>query len=68
MTDHCNSFDFRKLRPLHKFVTAVVGAVIAFATLVVMSPPAEIQSYEWLSGGIGLATALGVYRIANKDA
>jgi hypothetical protein len=48
-----------------KAITAVVGAGIAFATLVVTSEPTAITSSEWLSGGIGLATALGVYRVGN---
>lgn len=49
-----------------KTVTALAGAGIAFATLVVTSAPAAISSSEWLSGGIGLATALGVYALPNK--
>lgn len=54
------------LAPYRKTVVAVVGAVIAFATLVVTSPSGPITSSEWLSGAIGLATALGVYGLANK--
>lgn len=49
-----------------KSLTAVCGAVIAFATLVITSAPAAITASEWLSGGIGLATALGVYSVANS--
>jgi hypothetical protein len=49
-----------------KTITAVVGAGVAFATLVVTSEPAAISSSEWLSGGIGLVTALGVYRVGNE--
>lgn len=49
-----------------KTITAVVGAGVAFATLVITSAPAEITASEWLSGGIGLATALGVYSVANS--
>jgi len=48
-----------------KTITAVVGACIAFAALVVTSDPSDISSSEWLSGAIGLATALGVYTVAN---
>lgn len=51
-----------------KSITAIVGAGIAFATLVITSPQSAISASEWLSGGIGLATAVGVYGIANKDA
>lgn len=56
------------LSPYRKTITAVVGATIAFATLVITSAPAAVTSSEWLSGAIGLATAVGVYGIANKDA
>lgn len=48
-----------------KTITAIVGACIAFAALVITSDPAAITSSEWLSGGIGLATALGVYQVSN---
>ena len=54
------------LAPYRKTVIAVVGACIAFATLVITSEPAAISSSEWLSGAIGLATALGVYGVANQ--
>ena len=49
-----------------KFLTALVGVVVAFATLVVTSESGPITSSEWLSGGIGLATALGVYGVSNE--
>lgn len=50
-----------------KSVTAVVGAVLAFAGLVVFSKPDAITSAEWYSGAVGLATALGVYALPNQD-
>lgn len=50
-----------------KTITAVVGAGIAFGTLVVVSPAGPISSAEWLSGAIGLATALGVYAAPNAE-
>lgn len=53
--------------PYRKTVTAVVGAAVAFATLVITSEPNAITSSEWLSGAIGLATALGVYSVSNAD-
>lgn len=56
------------LAPYRKTLVAVVGAIIAFATLVITSDPSSITSAEWLSGAIGLATALGVYGIANIPA
>lgn len=54
------------MKKYHKTVVAVVGAAIAFATLVITSAPAEITASEWLSGAIGLATALGVYQVSNS--
>ncbi len=51
-----------------KTITAVVGAGVAFATLVITSAPAHISSSEWLSGVVGLATALGVYLAPNSNA
>lgn len=54
------------MKAYRKTIVAVVGACAAFATLVVTSAPAEITSSEWLSGGIGLAAALGVYGVANQ--
>ena len=54
------------LKPYAKTITAVVGAAIGFATLVITSEPAPISSSEWLAGAIGLATALGVYAAPNR--
>lgn len=51
-----------------KTIAAVVGAVIAFASLVVLSEPTAITGPEWVSGAIGLATALGVYAAPNTNA
>ena len=50
-----------------KTITAVVGAAIAFAALVVTSDAVDISSSEWLSGAVGLATALGVYGVTNGE-
>lgn len=50
-----------------KTIIAVVGAGVAFGTLVVTSPQAAISSSEWLSGAVGLATALGVYAAPNTE-
>lgn len=54
------------LKPYAKTITALVGAGIGFATLVITSEPAPISASEWLAGGIGLATALGVYAAPNR--
>lgn len=48
-----------------KTITAIVGAAIGFGSLVVLSTPAAITGPEWISGAIGLATALGVYGTTN---
>ncbi len=56
------------LQAHRKTIAAVVGAGAAFATLVVTSTPTAITSSEWLSGAVGLATALGVYLAPNKIA
>ncbi len=48
-----------------KTVTALAGAAAAFATLVVTSASSAITSSEWLSGAIGVLTALGVYGVSN---
>lgn len=50
----------------NKTITALAGAAIAFATLVITSNPVDITSSEWLAGGIALATALGVYAVPNQ--
>ena len=49
-----------------KTIVAVVGAAIGFATLVVTSAPAAPTAPEYLAGAVGLATALGVYRVTNE--
>ncbi len=49
-----------------KTIVAVVGAGVAFATLVVTSAPGPVTSSEWLAGAVGLATAVGVYGTTNK--
>ena len=54
------------LKPYAKTITAVVGALVGFATLVITSEPTAITAPEWLAGGIGLATALGVYAAPNR--
>jgi predicted sulfurtransferase len=52
----------------NKAVVAFVTAGIAFATEVVLSASSGITSVEWLHGGVGLAVALGIYTVANRDA
>ncbi len=54
-------------RRSRKTVVAVVGAGIAWATIVIQSAPEAITAPEWLAGATLLATSLGVYRAANED-
>jgi hypothetical protein len=54
--------------PYSKTILAVVGALVAFATLVVTSEPSAISSSEWLSLAVGLAAAIGVYGVSNTEA
>lgn len=49
-----------------KFITALVGASIAWGQLVLHSTPSGVTGNEWLDGAILLATALGVYQVTNK--
>lgn len=57
-----------KLTAAKKTVTLVVGAAIAWGQLVVGSESTEITAPEWIAGAILLATAFGVYRVANEPA
>lgn len=56
------------LTTARKTGAAILGAVVAFAVLVLMSDPAKIQPEEWASLLIGLATALGVWKATNGPA
>lgn len=49
-----------------KTVAAVVGALITWGTLVVVSQETRITAAEWLALAGGLATALGVYTVPNE--
>lgn len=49
-----------------KTIVAVVGAVIAWLTIVTQSPAGPISAAEWLAGLVLLATALGVYGTSNE--
>ena len=50
-----------------KAIAAVVTGVIGWATAVVASAPAAITSTEWIMLATVLATALGVYGVANTS-
>lgn len=55
------------LAPYRKTVTAVVGGVIAWAGIVIISPQAAITASEWLTGATYLAIALGIYTVPNEN-
>jgi len=54
------------LAPYRKTIAAVVVGAIGWATLVTQSASSAITSGEWIAGATALATALGVYTVANK--
>lgn len=54
------------LNPYRKTVTAVVTGAIGWAAVVITSEPNAITASEWLMGATALATALGVYAVANQ--
>ena len=49
-----------------KTITAVVTGLIGWGVVVVASEPAAVTASEWLMGATALATALGVYAVANE--
>lgn len=53
------------LRRYRKTVAAVVTGAIGWAAAVVASEPSSITASEWIFGATALATALGVYTVAN---
>jgi hypothetical protein len=54
--------------PYRKTVTAVVTGLLGWSAIVVASDPSAITSTEWQLGAVALATALGVYTVANAEA
>lgn len=56
------------LKPYMKTITAVVTGLLGWSAIVVASASSDITSTEWQLGAVALATALGVYTIANKPA
>lgn len=56
------------LAPYRKTVAAVVTGTIGWAAAVVTSDPTAITAAEWVMGATALATALGVYVVANEPA
>lgn len=57
---------FNELKAYKKSITAIVGALISWAQLVVFSSSEAITAPEWIALAVGLATAFGVYQLANE--
>lgn len=57
---------FSSLKAYKKSITALVGAGIAWAQLIVGSAEAHITAPEWIAGAILLAMAAGVYKVTNE--
>lgn len=51
-----------------KTIAAVITNALGFSAVVIASPAAAITATEWQFGAVGLATALGVYVVANDPA
>ncbi len=56
------------LSPYLKTITALVVALIGWATLVVNSASTDITASEWIVLATAVATALGVYAVPNLPA
>lgn len=56
----------RNLPAYRKTITAVVGALLTWGAVVVTSDPTSVTASEWLLAAGSLATALGVYGVANE--
>lgn len=54
------------MQKYNKTITAVVTGLIGWASAVVTSDTAPITASEWVMLATVLATALGVYSVANK--
>ncbi len=50
-----------------KTISAIVTGLIGWTTAVITSDPTKITASEWVMLATVLATALGVYSIANKE-
>ncbi len=50
-----------------KTITALVGGALAWSLVVLDSAPNAITGNEWWLGAVELATALGVYTVANSE-
>lgn len=55
-----------KLSPYRKTIVALIGAVITWVGLVIVSPEASITAGEWFVLLSTSATAVGVYQVSNR--
>lgn len=55
------------LGPYQKTVTALVTGLIGWGFVVIASASAPITSSEWMGLAVVVATALGVYAVANSE-
>lgn len=54
------------LAPYRKTVTALVTGILGWVAVVIASDSTAITSGEWYMLAVVIATALGVYQIANE--
>lgn len=54
------------LKPYAKTITAVLGALLTIAVLVIDSPATEVTSGEVKAGLILVAAAFGVFMVPNR--
>lgn len=57
----------QELQKYNKTIAAVVTGLIGWAAAVVVSDPAPVTAAEWVMFATVVATALGVYQVANKE-
>lgn len=53
------------MRPYAKTITAVCTGLIGWGMVVTSSAPAPVTASEWLGLAVALATAAGVFQVAN---
>lgn len=56
------------LGSIRKALTPLVTGGLGWAVLIINSAPTAITATEWVTGGVVLATALGVYAVSNEPA
>jgi len=56
-----------KLAAYRKSITALITGLLGWGAVVIVSESTKITASEWLSLGIALATAAGVYQVKNEE-